>query len=93
MLYRAVLRCLPASAHSWANGLRDRSLTTAVRAYTAAHESPSLLAAEAAAVQAAAVQAAGEHLAQTHSLFRLCVFASDTARLAGHAAPTWTDVL
>lgn len=51
LLYRAVLRLLPASARTWFGDLRDRSMAAAVEAYTAAAESPALIAAELASIQ------------------------------------------
>lgn len=50
-LYRAVLRALPATARTWFSDVRDRARASALEAYTSAHESPALLAAEMAAVQ------------------------------------------
>ena len=51
LLYRGVLRSLPASARTWFGDLRDRGVVAAVEAYTAARESPALLAAEMAGIQ------------------------------------------
>ena len=51
LLYGAVLRSLPASARTWFGDLRDRGTAAAVEAYTAAAESPALLAAEIANIQ------------------------------------------
>ena len=51
LLYGAVLRALPASARTWFGDLRDRGTAAAVEAYTAAVESPALLAAEMAHIQ------------------------------------------
>ncbi len=50
-LYGAVLRSLPARARTWFGDLRDRGTAAAVEAYTAAAESPALLAAEIANIQ------------------------------------------
>jgi hypothetical protein len=46
-----VLRALPASARLWFGDLRDRARAAAVEAYTSAHESPALLAAELGAIR------------------------------------------
>jgi hypothetical protein len=46
LLYHAVLLYLPASSRSWFCDLRDRATAVAVERYTAAHVSPSVLAAE-----------------------------------------------
>lgn len=59
-LYRGVLHTLPASARGWLNEVRLRARAAAVEAYTATHESPSLLASEFAAVQASAVEMSGQ---------------------------------
>lgn len=50
-LYSSVLYLLPASARTWFGDLRDRGAAAAVEAYTAAVESPALVAAEIAAIQ------------------------------------------
>lgn len=50
-LYWGVLQALPASARLWFGELRDRGTAAAIERYTAAHVTPSLLAAELAAVR------------------------------------------
>ncbi|KAK9831453.1 hypothetical protein WJX81_006515 [Elliptochloris bilobata] len=45
-VFRGALRTLPASACAWFGALRDRALAAQVEAYTAARESPAILAAE-----------------------------------------------
>ncbi|KAJ9505275.1 hypothetical protein QJQ45_023217 [Haematococcus lacustris] len=45
-VFGAVLHQLPASSRTWFSDIRDRGVATAVEAYTAARESPALIAAE-----------------------------------------------